>query len=332
MRSSVSFAIQKKLLIVVLCTLALCPAATSAQSLPRSGIRMLVPFAASGPIDFSARVLAEGMRDQLGIPVIVENRTGANGSIAAVAIKKAPADGTMLLVATSGMLAISPHIEKNLPYDAANDFTAVSPVAYVDVAMVIGAHVPARNLTEFIQLARNAHPPLAFGSAGVGNISHGYIELFKSAANVDLLHVPYQGVAAAYADVLGGQIAGTFAAFNLALAQIKSGKVIVLGLVGNNRSPLAPEFPTLAEQGYPGVDFLTWIALMGPKNISSDAARGIGNAVSRVLRSDDVRAKLLSGGVTPWLISVDEFKQVVVDDSSRWQKLIVEKHIFGEAK
>lgn len=322
-------AVLKNVLLVVLCGAVLLPGVTSAQ-LPRSGIRLLVPFAATGPIDFSARVLADGMRAQLGIPVIVENRTGANGAIAAVAVKHAAPDGGTLLVATSGMLTISPHIEKDLPYDAANDFTLLMPISYVDVALVVGAHVPARNLTEFVQLARSARPPLALGSAGTGNVTHGWIELFKDVAKVNLLHVPYKGIAPAFADVLGGRIAGTFAAFSLALPQIKAGKATVLGLVGNKRSALAPEYPTLAEQGYPGIDFLTWNALVGPRNLPPEVVNTIGSAVSRALESDEVRAKLLSGGVTPWLLSAEQFSRAVKDESDRWKKLIVEKNFFGE--
>jgi tripartite-type tricarboxylate transporter receptor subunit TctC len=147
-------------LLAAACLAALWPGLSSAQ-LPRSGIRLLVPFAAAGPIDFSARVLAEGMRVNLGIPVIVDNRTGANGAIAAVAVKSAPPDGATLLVATSGMLTISPHIERDLPYEAGADFTALAPISYVDVTLVIGAHVPAKNLKEFVELARKSDPPLA---------------------------------------------------------------------------------------------------------------------------------------------------------------------------
>lgn len=327
-RTNLSAALMSALLVLA-CGALLLPGLAGAQ-LPRAGIRLLVPFAATGPIDFSTRVLAEGMRAQLGIPVIVENRTGANGAIAALAVRQAAPDGGTLLIATSGMLVISPHIEKNLPYDPANDFTPVMPVGYVDVALVIGAHVPAKNLKEFVELARAARSPLALGSAGVGNITHGYIELFKDAAKVNLLHVPYQGIAAAHADVLGGRIAGTFAAFNLALPQIKAGKITVLGIVGNKRSVLAPEYPTLAEQGYPGIDFLTWTALMGPRSMPPEVVNAVGSAVSRALRSDEVRAKLLSGGVTPWLLTTEEFARAVKDDSDRWKKLIVEKHIFGE--
>lgn len=307
------------------------PALAVAQAnLPRSGIRLLVPFAAAGPIDFSARVLAEGMRANLGIPVIVDNRVGANGAIAAVAVKNAPPDGATLLVATSGMLTISPHIEKDLPYDAAGDFTALAPISYVDVVLAIGSHVPAKNLKEFVELAKKSNPPLAIGSFGIGNVSHGWLELFKDAAHVNLLHVPYKGAAPAFAEVLAGRIAGTFPAFSLALPQLKSGKVIALGVIGNSRSPIAPEIPTLTEQGYPGIDFLTWNALMGPRNMPPDSIAAIRSSVSSALKSDAVRSKLLEAGITPWMISADEFTTSVAGERERWRKLIVEKKIFGE--
>jgi len=318
----------QRLRLVVLCAaMMLLPGIASAQ-VPRAGIRLLVPTAASGPIDYSARVLAEAMRAQLGVPVLVENRTGANGTIAAAAVKQTAPDGGMLLVATSGMLTISPHLEKNLPY-AVSDFTPVVPVSYVDGALVIGAHIPARNIKEFVELARKARPPLAIGSAGTGNITHGYIEIFMRAAKINLLHVPYKGIAPAFADVLGGQIAGTFAAFNLVLPQVKTGKVTVLGVVGKTRSALAPEYPTLAEQGYP-IEFKTWNALVGPRNLPAEVVSAIGSGAFRALRSDEVRAKLLSAGITPWLITREEFAQAVRDESDRWEKLIVEKRIFGE--
>ena len=316
-------------LLSALCGLFIWPVASWAQ-LPRSGLRLIVPFAASGPIDFSARVLAEGMRVHLGIPVIVDNRTGANGAIAAVAVKNAAPDGAVLLVATSGMLTISPHIEKDLPYDPANDFTALAPISYVDVTLAIGSHVPARNLKEFVELARTANPPLALGSFGYGNVSHGWIELFKDVAKVNVLHVPYKGAAPAFADVLAGRIAGTFPAFSLAMPQIKSGKVIALGVVGNKRSPVAPDIPTLAEQGYPGIDFLTWNALMGPRNMPPEVVGAIRSSVSAALNSEEVRKKLLSAGITPWLISVEEFTGAVNSERERWRKLILEKRIFGK--
>jgi tripartite-type tricarboxylate transporter receptor subunit TctC len=227
------------------------------------------------------------------------------------------------------MLTISPHIEKDLPYDT-GDFTPLAPISYVDVVLAIGAHVPAKNLKEFIELARRSNPPLAIGSFGIGNVSHGWLELFKEAAKVNLLHVPYKGAAPAFAEVLAGRLAGTFPAFSIAMPHLKSGKVIPLGVIGNSRSPMAPEIPTLAEQGYPGIDFLTWNALMGPRNMPPELVAAIRTSVATALKSDPVRAKLLEAGITPWMISADEFSSSVASERERWRKLIVEKKIFGD--
>ncbi len=144
---------------------------------------------------------------------------------------------------------------------------------------MIGSHVPAKNLKEFIELARSAREPLALGSAGNGNVTHGYTVLLSDVAKVNLLNVPYRGIAAALVDVVGGQIAGSWPAFNLALPHIKTGKVTALGVVGNKRSALAPEIPTLTEQGYPGVDFLTWTAIMGPRNMPPEVTAALRGAL-----------------------------------------------------
>lgn len=318
----------KALLLSVSVGTALLPFGAWAQ-LPRR-MHIVVPFAVGGPIDFAARVLADSMRAQTGIPVIVENRTGANGAVAAAAVKQAAPDGEILLFTSSGMLTISPHLESNLPYDAAGDFIPVTTVSYSQSAMVIGGSVPARNLKEFIELARPARPPFAFGSGGMGNITHGYIELFKDAAKIDLLHVPYKGTALAFTDVLSGQITGTFVVFSMALPLMRSGKVKVLGLVGTKRSALAPEVPTLEEQGYPGIDFLSWTGIMAPRGTRPEIVNAIANAVSSALAPEGVKARLRAGGATAWALSADEFSRTVKSESERWKKLIAEKNIRAE--
>ena len=314
-------------LLALLCAAVVLPGYAHAQ-LPRTGVRLLAPFAAGGPIDFSARVLAETMQAQTGTPVIVENRTGANGAIAATAVKQAAPDGATLLVATSGLLTISPHTQDSPP-DLASDLVPIAALTYVDSVLAIGSHVPAKNLKEFIELARSAREPLALGSAGNGNVTHGLTVLLSDVAKVKLLNVPYRGIAAALVDVLGGQIAGTWPAFNLALPHMKTGKVTALGVVGNKRSELAPEIQTLTEQGYPGVDFLTWTAIMGPRNMSPEVTAALRGAINRALTSEDARAKLAAVGITSWLISPEEFGRTVQDESERWRKLIKERNIFG---
>ena len=317
----------RALLLGVLTGTALLSPAAWAQ-LPRR-IHIIVPFP-TGPIDFSARVLAESMRAQSGIPVIVENRPGANGTIAAVAVKQAAPDGEMLLFTSSGMLTISPHLYSRLPYDAAVDFVPVTTVSYSQAALTVAAGVPARNMKEFVELARAAHAPFAFGSAGTGNITHGYIELFKDAAKIDLLHVPYKGITLAFTDVLNGQITGAFINLSIALPHMRSGKVRVLGLVGTERSALAPDVPTLEEQGYAGIDFLSWTGLMAPRGTRPEIVNAVANAVSSALAPEPIKAKLLASGLTSWVLSAEEFSRSIKSESDRWKKLIAEKNIRVE--
>lgn len=301
-----------------------------AQTLP-SSIRLIVPFTPSGPVDYSARLLAEKLRTVLGIPVVAENRPGANGAIAAVAVKQAPPDGATLLYTSSGMLTISPHLDKNLPYDALRDFAPVTTVVYADTGLVVGTNVQARNLKELVELAqKSSGKPLAFGSAGTGNITHGLLELFKESAKIDLLHVPYKGAGLAVVDVLSGQLTGMFIGLSLAQPHVKAGKLRVLGITGSKRSALDPDIPTFSEQGYAGIDFVTWTGIMAPRSTPPETIKAILNGVARALGQEDTKAKLLSAGMTSWLLQGDEFTQAIKTESASWKRLITEKNITTE--
>ncbi|MBI2319450.1 MAG: tripartite tricarboxylate transporter substrate binding protein [Betaproteobacteria bacterium] len=318
----------KALLLGMLTGAGLAPFGAWAE-LPRT-IHIIVPFPPGGPIDLSARILAESMRAQTGIAVIVENRPSGGGNIAAVTVKQAAPNGANLLLATSGMLTVSPHLYRNLPYDAAVDFVPVTTVSYIAVALVMGGGVPVRNLTGFVELARTTRPPLAFSSTGTGSAIHGYLELFKDAAKIDLLHVPYKGAAASFAGVMSGQIAGTFVVLANALPQMRSGQVKVLGLVGTKRSELAPDVPTLEEQGYAGLDMLSWTGVMVRRGTRPEIVSELANAAASALAPDAVKAKLLAGGLTHWVLPAEEFARIITRESERWEKLIAEKKIRVE--
>ena len=290
-------------------------------------IRMVVPFAAGGPADFVARSLSEKLGPQLGGSIVIDNRLGANGSIGAQAVSKADGDGNTLLFATSGMLTISPILEKNLPYDPLKDLVPVSRVVANGTAFVVGTGIPASNIREFVQYARSRPQPLAVGSAGTGNILHLYLELFKDAAKVDITHVPYKGIAPAVTDVIGGQIAGAFADLPIALSQIRAGKVKALGMVGTQRVSVAPDIPTIAEQGFPGVDGVSWFGLLAPGKTPPALATQLSAAVSRALSDPELKQKLQALGSEPSPTTPEETVRLIQSDQARWAKVIAARKI-----
>ena len=301
-------------------------AATAAAQGTRT-IRMVVPFAAGGPADFVARSLSEKLGPQLGGSIVIDNRLGANGSIGAQAVSKADGDGTTLLFATSGMLTISPVLEKNLPYDPLKDLVPVSRVVANGTAFVVGTGIPATNIREFVQYAKSRPQPLAVGSAGTGNILHLYLELFKDAAKVDITHVPYKGIAPAVTDVIGGQIAGAFADLPIALSQIRAGKVKALGMVGTQRASVAPDIPTLAEQGFPGVDGVSWFGLLAPGKTPPALAAQQSAAVAKALSDPELKQKLQALGSEPAPTSPEDTVRLIQSDQARWAKVIAARKI-----
>ena len=299
-----------------------------AQKAPAT-MRLIVPFPPGGPVDFLGRVLADGLRTQLKNIIVVENRPGANGAVAIATLKQAEPDGGTLLVVSSGMITFSPYFEKKLSYDPDRDLVPVVNAAYADVGLVVANKIPATNLREFVALARSSPKPLAMASAGTGNITHAYLELFKSVANIDLLHVPYKGASPALADVLGGQVAGMFIGLSTALPAHKAGRAKVLAVVGK-RSSIAPEIPTITEQGFPGVEIQPWFGLMAPTGIPQDAKAMIENAAKHALETDEVKQKLHKAGFTPWVLVGEHFAQMINHESGIWKKLIRDRNLRPE--
>jgi tripartite-type tricarboxylate transporter receptor subunit TctC len=317
----------KKALFAIAIVFGLVVCASSAQAQATRVTRMLVPFAAGGPADFVARSLAEKLSGPLGMNVIIENRPGANGSIAAQAVAKGEPDGTLLLFATSGMLTISPILEKDLPYNPLRDLAPVARAVSNGTALIVGANVPANNVRELVQLAKSSKTPLAFGSAGNGNILHLHLELFNNAAKVDITHVPYKGIAPAVTDVIGGQITGAFADLPISLPQIRAGKVKALGLVGMRRSGAAPEIPTIEEQGVLGVDGISWFGVLAPGKTPPDVVKRVSEAIAKALSDPELKQKLQAVGSDPTPNTPDEMVKLIQGDQARWAKIIAERKI-----
>ena len=291
--------------------------------------RLLI-FAAGGPVDFVGRNLAVKLSPLLGTPVVVEPRPGASGVIAAQAVANAAPDGTTLILSSSGLLTIIPTIAKDLPYDTDKDLTPVSRVVINATAFVVAASTPPNNVREFVAYANSLKDPLVFGSPGVGNIVQLWIEQFKIATKLNVTHVPYKGIATVLIDILGGRAAATFSDMPAVLSNIKGGKLKALGLVGTKRNSAAPDIPTIHEQGFPGVDALSWYGVLAPAKTSPAVIAKLAEALARALADPELKEKLAASGVESASSTPEEFRQLIQNDRARLGKIIVERKIVAE--
>lgn len=292
-----------------------------------AAVRMVVPMAAGGPADLIARHLAERLREPLGAKVIIENKPGANGATGAAAVSTAEPDGRTLLLATSGLFTITPHLDKKSSLDMATDLTPISLVVVNGTALVVRTSLPAGNVAELIALSKVSAKPLSLGSAGFGNILHLYVELLKEATKTDFLHVPYRGVAPAMTDAIAGTIDGLFADLPAALPQIQGGSMKAIGLVGESRSKAAPDIPTIAEQGFPGVTGASWFGLFGPAKMDPALAAKIAEKVRVALSDPTLVAAFEAMGAQPTPTTPAEFAARIARDRAHWGRVIADRNI-----
>ncbi|MBK1616513.1 LacI family transcriptional regulator [Rubrivivax gelatinosus] len=280
------------------CALA-APLAAWAQAYPNHPLRLVVPFPPGGPTDIVARPLARQLGDALGQSVVVDNRGGAGGSLAADYVAKAPADGYTLLVATVGTHAINPSLYRRLPYDPVQDFTPVGLLANAPVAIVVPAASPVHTLAELVAQAKATPEKFAYGSAGNGTPGHLSGALFESVAGLKLTHVPYKGSAPALTDLLGGQIPLMFDPVQSVLPHIAAGKLRALAVTSRQRIAVLPGVPTVAESGYPGFETTAWWAVYAPARLPADVAARLAQEVERIARSAEFAQALGNLGVHP---------------------------------
>jgi len=279
--------------------LALAPALAAAQSYPAKPVHIINPFTAGGPIDLLARAVGQKLNEAWGQPVVVETRAGAAGNIGIEYVAKQPADGYTLLVMPTGNAVVNPHLYPKLPYDPLKDFAPVTLLATVENVLVVHPSVKAGSVQELIALARANPGKLSFPSPGVGSQAHVAGEMLQSMAGVNMLHVPYKGMAPAMNDLLGGQVSFMFLSMSSALKQVEAGKLRALGVASLQRSSAAPNLPTVAEQGLPGFEAVSWYALMAPSGTPKEIVDKIAADAARALKAPDVRDRLLGLGANP---------------------------------
>jgi tripartite-type tricarboxylate transporter receptor subunit TctC len=314
-----------KLIPPLLCTfaaLAMSCGAALAQSFPQKPVKLIVGFPPGGGVDIIARSISQGLGDRLGQPIVVENRPGAGGNIAAEQVAHSPADGHTLLVGAVSSLAISASLYKAPRYDVLKDLTPVAVVASVPNVLVVHPSVKASNVKEFISYVKANPGKVNFGSAGNGTTVHFAGELFKSMANLDMVHVPYKGAAPAMADLLGGQVQVMFDFLSAAAPQIKSGKLRALGVTSAKRSPLLPNVPTIAEAGLPGYEVLGSFGVMAPAGTPADVVNRLNREIAAVVNTPEVKERLASYAATPEQQTPEEFAQVLKAEVAKWAKIV----------
>jgi tripartite-type tricarboxylate transporter receptor subunit TctC len=293
-------------------------------------MRLIVAFPPGGPVDFVARMIADPLGKELNQRVIVENKPGGNGAIAAQNAAQSPADGTTLWLTSVGAAAINPVLYDKLPYDMQRDFAAVSLVVDNDELLVVNPANSAKDTAEFVENARKSAQPVAIASSGVGSIPHLAMEQLADSTKIKLLHVPYKGAAPAITDVIGGQVAAFFGDVAGLIGHVKGGRLKPIGIAAAKRHPLLPNVRTLAEQGLPGVDTNNWYALFVPAKTPAPVIGALNEAIRRILGAPEVSEKLLASGTTPSASSPQELSAILRRDTEKWGTLIRAKRITPE--
>jgi tripartite-type tricarboxylate transporter receptor subunit TctC len=301
-----------------------------AQSWPDKPIRMVVGFAPGGFTDVLARLLGQKLSERLGQPVVVENKPGAAGTLGADLVAKSKPDGYTLLLAHSNSNSVAPSLYPKLPYDVVKDFTPIIPVANTPLLLTVNANVPAKDVKEFIALARSKPGGLRYASSGGGSAQHLAAERFQLATGTEMTHIPYKGSGQAIVDLLSGQVELNFESPPNVMSHAKAGKLRLLAITSNKRSPLLPDVPTMAEAGVKNAEMLQWFAVMGPAKLPADIARRLNSEIAAILKQPDVVEKIASQGGEIMGGSSADFARFIAADSAAFARLVKEAKITLE--
>jgi tripartite-type tricarboxylate transporter receptor subunit TctC len=293
--------------------------------------RIIVAFPPGGPVDFVARTMSEQLSKELGHQVIVENKAGANGAIAAEFVSRSAPDASVLWLTSVGAVAINPALYEKLSYDPARDLTPVSLVVNNVEMFVVAANAPYNIGAEFVAVARKTMQdkaaPLTMASSGTGSVPHLAMELLNDAAKLNLVHVPYKGAAPAITDVIAGHVNGFFGDIPGLVGHIKGGKLKAIGIAATKRHPLFPDVKTFAEMGVAGVDSDNWYALFTAKGASAADVALVNAAVRRTLTNEAIKAKLIASGAEPAPSSAADLAKLLASDTVKWTRVVKAKNM-----
>ena len=304
-------------------------AATALAQFPARPIKIVVTIPPGGAPDIAARIIGQKLQESLGQPVVVENRPGANGNLAASEVARAPADGYTLILAADSLIAINPHLYAKMPIDTLKDLAPVASLVANQFVLSVNPSLPVKTFQEFVEHARKSNPPLNYASGGNGSQHQMTMEMLKARAGINLVHVPYRGGAPATTATMAGEVAAMFAGTSTA-PQIKAGRLRALATSGAKRSTAFPALPTIAEF-YPGFENSIWLGLFGPAGLPKDVLDKLRMEIRKALELTETRDKLhAAGGLEPFVTTPEEFSSLVRRDYDRFGKLIKEVGIKAD--
>ena len=310
----------KHFLLITVAAFVISPAI--AETWPTRPIRFIVPFAPGGGGDVVGRIIGQRMSEQLGKPLVIDNRAGGGGTLGCELAAKAAPDGYTLLLGNVGPIAVGPALYPKLAYDPVRDFAPVTMIASFPNLLVANPGLPFKTVPELVAYAKSRPGTLNFASAGAGTSTHLAGELFKSVAGIDVVHVPYKGGAAAMTDIIAGQVAYYFGTMPSSMPLAKAGKLRALAVTSLTRSPAAPEVPTIAESGYPKFETAAWYGLMFPTGTPREIVARTNAATMSVLALSDIRERLVHEGSEPMGSTPAQFSAYIKAEIAKWSGVV----------
>ena len=296
--------------------------AACAQGWPEKPIRLIVPYAPGGGADVVARPLAHRLTEKLGKQVLVDNRGGASGNIGMEIVAKSPPDGYTLVLCLGPQLSVNQSLYSRLPYDPVQDFAPITLIGTASYFLAVHPALPVRNVEDFIKLAKARPGQILYGSSGNGSGLHLSMELLRSLAKIDVLHIPYKGGGPAMPDLLSGQLQAMFVSWGTSSGHIRAGKLRPLGATTAKRSPALPELPTLAEAGVPGYDSGVWYALLAPRATPATVIARLHGEVSGLLKASELRERYIADGIEVIASTPDQLTAYARSETAKWAQVI----------
>jgi tripartite-type tricarboxylate transporter receptor subunit TctC len=298
------------------------PAAAQATDYPNKTVRVLIGFPPGQATDTLGRAVAQKLQESLGQQFYVDNKPGASGSIATQLAMQSPPDGYTLLVSSSGVLAVNPHLFTKLAYDPVKDFVPVAGIGIVPLVLITNTQFPASNVKELLAAAKAKPGSINYASSGIGITNHLVMSMFLSASGVTMTHVPYKGGPPALTDLMGGQVQVMFETSVAALPFVKQGRLRALAVSSLERVPAAPDVPTVAEQGFPGFSGVPWISLMAPAGTPKPIVDKLHAEVNRILQTPAMRDAFSAQGVLPMVMTQPELATFIKAEIAKWGKAV----------